>query len=69
MRFGLVVVSSFASFYAHVVILLDFLYVFVKFGLEDIFCSAVGFELYSLDHFKHVVLKFIEGANLLRWTF
>ena len=24
---------------------------------------------YSLDHIKHVVFKFMEGANVWRWTF
>ena len=62
-------VSSFVSFDIDVLILSDFLYVFVKFCLEAICSSAVGFELYSLDHIKHVVFEFIEDANVWWWAF
>lgn len=69
LRLSLVVVGSFVGFYIDVLILSDFLYVFVKFCLEAICCSAVGFKLHSLDHIKHVVFKFIEGANVRWWAF
>jgi len=69
LSFSLALVGSFVGSYTDVPILLDFLYLFVKFCLEVICCSIVGFKLYSLDHIKHVVFKFIEITYVWWWVF
>lgn len=62
-------VCSFVGFDVDVFILLDFLYVFVKFCLEIISSSVVGFEFYLLDYIEYVIFKFIEGVNVGWWVF
>ena len=69
MRVSLVVVCSFVGFDVNVIIMSNFLYVFIKFCLEAICSSANGFKLYTLDHIKRVVFKFIEDANVCWWAF
>ena len=58
--------SSFVCFDIDIFVLSDFLFVFLRFCLEAVICSAAGFKFNSLDHIEHVVFKFVEGANM-RW--
>ena len=69
LKFSLVVVCSFVGFDVDVFIMSSFLYVFIKFCLEPVCSSGAAFKLYTLDHIKHVVFKFIEDANVWWWAF